>query len=281
MDYRHLRPSCSLHARIVQDIGMDIVGGRLLPGDRMTAEVTLCDTYRVSRSVLREATRVLAAKGLIVSKPRVGSVVLPRCEWHILDPDVLFWTLHSVPHGTFFESLLAVRCVIEPAAAALAASHRSEQDLAAIELAYTQMAAADSPAASLAPDIAFHRAIMQATHNDMLAYIGTMLSQALLESIRMTSRHPDTQQHALPRHQAILTAIRSGDALGARQASLVQLDDARLVANQVWAAAIEAETDVATSVATVRAVPAPPAVRGMPVVQTTSTTRPLTPTDVE
>ncbi len=237
MDYRHLRQTRSLHARIVQEVGMDIVGGRLLPGDRMTAESALCETYGVSRSVLREATRVLAAKGLIISKPRVGSVVLPRSNWHILDPDVLFWTLSSVPHGAFFESLMAVRCVIEPAAAALAAGSRDAQDLAAIETAYRQMEAAESADALLAPDMAFHRAVMNATHNDMLAYIGNMLSQALLESIRLTSRYPESQAHSLPRHKAILTAIRSGDPLGARQASLVQLESARTVAGQVLSAA--------------------------------------------
>ena len=59
----------------------------------------LCETYGVSRPVLREATRVLVAKGLVVSKPLVGSVVRPRADWHMLDPDVLHWTLSSVPEG--------------------------------------------------------------------------------------------------------------------------------------------------------------------------------------
>ena len=128
-----------MHGRIVQDLGMDIVGGKVAPGERLPAEVLLCETYGVSRPVLREATRVLVAKGLVVSKPRVGSVVRPRADWHMLDPDVLYWTLSSVPEGEFFRSLLTVRRIIEPAAAALAATSGSSEDLARIEAAYTRM----------------------------------------------------------------------------------------------------------------------------------------------
>jgi DNA-binding FadR family transcriptional regulator len=177
--------------------------------------------------VLREATRVLVAKGLVVSKPRVGSVVRPREEWHMLDPDVLYWTLNSIPEGEFFHALMTVRRIIEPAAAALAASEASEEDLVRIGSAYELMAHASNAGALLAPDLEFHRAIMAATHNDMLAYIGNMLSLALSESIKLTSRHPDTHALSLPRHKAILTAIQNRDALGARQASLVQLESAR------------------------------------------------------
>ena len=109
MDYRHLQQRKSLHGRIVQELGMDIVGGKVQPGQRLPAETVLCERYGVSRPVLREATRVLVAKGLVVSKPRVGSVVKPRADWHMLDPDVLFWTINSVPEGEFFGSLLTVR----------------------------------------------------------------------------------------------------------------------------------------------------------------------------
>jgi DNA-binding FadR family transcriptional regulator len=92
---------------------------------------------------------------------------------------------------------------------------------------------AETASALLDPDLEFHRAIMTATHNDMLAYIGNMLSLALSESIRLTSRHPDTHALSLPRHKAILTAIQSRDPLGARHASLVQLENARADAESI------------------------------------------------
>lgn len=242
MDYRHLQQRKSLHGRIVQELGMDIVGGKVQPGQRLPAEADLCERYGVSRPVLREATRVLVAKGLVVSKPRVGSVVKPRADWHMLDPDVLFWTINSVPEGEFFSSLLTVRRVIEPAAAALAATAATSDDLARIALAYDQMEHAETASALLDPDLEFHRAIMAATHNDLLAYIGNMLSLALTESIKLTSRHPDTHALSLPRHKAILTAIQSRDPLGARQASLVQLDNARADAERVLETGSQSQT---------------------------------------
>src|SRR5258705_12072817 len=136
MDYRHLQKRKSMHARIVQELGIEIVSGRLSPGERLPAEASLCEKYGVSRPVLREATRVLVAKGLVISKPRVGSVVRPREDWHMLDPDVLYWTLSNIPEGEFFLSLMTVRRIIEPAAAALAATAASEEDIARIRAAY-------------------------------------------------------------------------------------------------------------------------------------------------
>ncbi len=204
MDYRHLQQRKSLHGRIVQELGMDIVSGKVQPGQRLPAETDLCERYGVSRPVLREATRVLVAKGLVVSKPRVGSVVRPREDWHMLDPDVLYWTLSSVPEGEFFRSLLTVRRVIEPAAAALAATAATSEDLARIASAYERMAHARTASALLEPDLEFHRAIMAATHNDLLAHIGNMLSLALSESIKLTSRHPDTH--------ALVVAAAQGDS---------------------------------------------------------------------
>ncbi|MDR3098612.1 MAG: FadR family transcriptional regulator, partial [Paraburkholderia sp.] len=221
MDYRNLEKRKSMHGRIVQELGMQIVGGKLAPGQRLPAEPTLCEIYGVSRPVLREATRVLVAKGLVVSKPRVGSVVRPREQWHMLDPDVLYWTVNSIPEGEFFRSLLTVRQIIEPAAAALAAISASDEDRARIAAAYARMEQAKAATDLLEPDLEFHRAIMAATHNDMLAYIGNMLSLALSESIKLTSRHPNTHALSLPRHKAILTAIENRDALAARQASVV------------------------------------------------------------
>ncbi|QCP52265.1 FadR family transcriptional regulator [Trinickia violacea] len=233
MDYRHLQNRKSMHGRIVQELGIEIVKGTLAPGERLPAEPVLCEKYGVSRPVVREATRVLVAKGLVTSKPRVGSIVRPREHWHLLDPDVLYWTLASIPESDFFHSLLTVRRIIEPAAAALAATEASDEDLARIRVAYERMAGADSADGLLEPDLEFHRAITAATHNDMLAYIGNMMSLALSESIKLTSRHPDTHALSLPRHKAILTAIQNRDPLGARQASLVQLENALVDADSI------------------------------------------------
>lgn len=226
-DYRQPPQRKSMHARIVRDLGMRIVAGEFGPGDRLPAESTLLAEYDVSRPVLREAVRVLVAKGLVLSKQRAGAIVRPRNEWHLLDPDVLYWLIQSRPQGEFVETLLTVRRVFEPAAAALAAKVASDEALQGIAEAYAGMEAAQTAEDLLEPDLAFHRRIAEATNNDLLAYIGNMLSLALRESIKLTSTLPNTHALSLPRHKAILTALLSRDPLAAHQATLVQLKETR------------------------------------------------------
>ncbi len=206
---------------------MQIVSGRFKPDEKLPAEALLCEEYAVSRPVLREATRVLVAKGLVYSRPRVGTVVKARREWHLLDPDVLHWVMQSSPQNEFFNLLTSVRAVIEPAVAALAAQHATDEEIESIHEAYQRMEDAETPEALLQPDLDFHSRIADATHNDLLSHLCNMLSLALREALKHSNKRPNLHELALPRHKAILTAIRNRDALGARHATLVQLDDAR------------------------------------------------------
>ena len=233
MDYRQPSDRKSMHTRIVQELGLQIVSGRFKSEDKLPAEALLCTEYAVSRPVLREATRVLVAKGLVYSRPRVGTVVKPRREWHMLDPDVLHWLLQASPQNEFFALLTTVRSIIEPAVAALAAQHATAEDVASIHEAYQRMENASSPEELLQPDLDFHSRIADATHNDLLANLCNMLSLALREAMKHSNRRPNLHELALPRHKAILTAIESRDALGARQATLVQLEDARMALDVV------------------------------------------------
>jgi len=226
-DYRQPPERKSMHARIVRDLGMRIVAGDFDPGDRLPGEASLLADYDVSRPVLREAIRVLVAKGLVLSRQRAGAIVRPRNEWHLLDPDVLYWLIQSRPQAEFVETLLTVRRVFEPAAAALAAKVASDEALQSIADAYARMEAAKTADELLEPDLAFHRRIAEATRNDLLAYIGNMLSLALRESIKLSSRLPNTHALSLPRHKAILTALLNRDPLAAHQATLVQLKETR------------------------------------------------------
>jgi len=226
-DYRQPPVRKSMHARIVRDLGMRIVAGEFKPGDRLPGEAALLADYDVSRPVLREAVRVLVAKGLVQSRQRAGATVRPRSEWHLLDPDVLYWMIQSKPQPEFVETLMTVRRVFEPAAAALAAKVASDAALNGIAEAYARMEAARTPDELLEPDLAFHRRIAEATGNDLLAYIGNMLSLALRESIKLSSKLPNTHALSLPRHKAILTALLNRDPLAAHQATLVQLKETR------------------------------------------------------
>jgi DNA-binding FadR family transcriptional regulator len=140
---------------------------------------------------------------------------------------VLHWVMQSTPQNEFFALLTSVRSIIEPAAAALAAQYATDEDIASIGEAYQRMDAAQTPEALLQPDLDFHSRIAEASHNDLLAHLCNMLSLALREALKHSNQRPNLHELAMPRHKAILTAIENRDALSARQATLVQLDDAR------------------------------------------------------
>ncbi|MBE4721254.1 FadR/GntR family transcriptional regulator [Acinetobacter baumannii] len=227
-DYKNPIPSKSQHALIVQQLGLKIVSGEISENEKLPSEVDLCEEYKVSRPVFREAIRVLNAKGLTYSRPKIGTVVRPKEEWHLLDPDVLFWLIQTTPEHEFFKTLSTVRRVLEPELAYIAASTANEEDIERIKQAYEGMERATTVEEFIEPDIQFHLAIAKATHNDLLAYMSKMLVLPLQQSIQVTSLRPNLQGHSLPRHKAILTAIENKDPLSARHASLVQLDDTKM-----------------------------------------------------
>ena len=138
-----------------------------------------------SRTVLREAIKVLAAKGLVESRPKTGTRVRPRPSWNLLDPDVLAWQREGASPAQFLRKLTEVRRIVEPAAAELAAERASARELAGIEDAYRHMESAlsgrevDYHAFDLA-GMRFHRAIMRACHNDLLEQMSGVVFGALL-----------------------------------------------------------------------------------------------------
>ncbi|OFD24376.1 GntR family transcriptional regulator, partial [Acinetobacter baumannii] len=209
-------------------MGLKIVSGEISENEKLPSEVDFCEEYKVSSPVFREAIRVLNAKGLTYSRPKIGTVVRPKEEWHLLDPDVLFWLIQTMPEHEFFKTLSTVRRVLEPELAYIAASTANEEDIERIKQAYEGMEKATTVEEFIEPDIQFHLAIAKATHNDLLAYMSKMLVLPLQQSIQVTSLRPNLQGHSLPRHKAILTAIENKDPLSARHASLVQLDDTKM-----------------------------------------------------
>lgn len=232
-NYKNPKPSKSQHALIVQQLGLKIVSGEIAENEKLPSEVALCEEFQVSRPVFREAIRVLNAKGLTYSRPKIGTVVRPKDEWHLLDPDVLFWLIQTTPENEFFKTLSTVRRVLEPELAYIAASTATDDDIRNIQQAYDGMEKAETAEEFMIPDIQFHLSIAKATHNDLLAYMSKMLVLPLQQSIQMTSLRPNLQSHSLPRHKAILTAIENKDPLSARHASLVQLDDTRVAYDEI------------------------------------------------
>jgi DNA-binding FadR family transcriptional regulator len=216
----HRYPHRNLHGQIVHTLGRRILRGDLQPGDALQAGKAMA----ASRTALREAIKVLAAKGLVEAKPKIGTRVTPRESWNLLDPDVMAWEHADAPRPAFLRKLTEVRAVIEPQAAALAATRAVRADITVLETAFEQMAAAvEQPGGSDfdafdEADLRFHLAIVRASGNDLLEQMTRVVYSALAVSFRTTSRLPGSARRSLPKHRAILRAIAAGAPARAKTA---------------------------------------------------------------
>lgn len=217
----------SLHAQVVERLGQLIVDGHYAEGEKLPVEAELSVAYGVSHSVMREVIKILMAKGLVQSRPRVGTVVQSRAGWNMLDADVLTWTINALPEAQFLDMLFEARMAIEPGAARLAALHGTDEDIEAIAQAYRDMEAAESPAALLEPDLRFHLGIGDASHNALIRHIVRALHKALAVSISLTSRHPNTYALSQPRHKAVVQALVRRDGNAAARATIRLLEESR------------------------------------------------------
>ncbi|MEW9838308.1 FadR/GntR family transcriptional regulator [Mesorhizobium marinum] len=215
----------SLFAHVVEELGASIVSGEIKPEDPFPNEAELGQRFQASRSVIREAVKSLAAKGLLESRTRSGIRVLPPHRWNLLDVSVLSWRYGSMPHELFFDELFEIRSMIEPRAAALAAERATKKEVAAIEAALGAMgdAEADSNGA-IEADLAFHRAILSAAHNPLLLQMGNLIGIGLLTSYRISS---EPYAEMLATHVEIFEAIRNRDAGLAQQRMEMLLHNTR------------------------------------------------------
>ena len=158
----------------------------------MPGEIELGRRYRASRTVVREALKLLSAKGLIASRKRSGTRARPREAWNMLDADVLAWRLRDgQAEPKFVSDLLHVRAVVEPAAAAMAARSHTKKSLEPIEEAFAEMErTAHDRVAFADPDRRFHKAILVATGNDFMVAFAALTGTALGAFVRIASRHP-------------------------------------------------------------------------------------------
>jgi GntR family galactonate operon transcriptional repressor len=226
-------PKRSLKEQLVDDLGRDIIAGRLLPGGLLPAEDALLARFSVSRTVLREALNVLSAKGLVDARPKRGTIVRPPSDWSQLDPAIIGWRAEEDvidPNGEIvllLDHLTEMRRIIEPAAAQLAARRATEDDLAGLTATYEAMERADSADEYTAADLTFHIACLRAAHNDFLLPVAHAIRSALVLSLRVTNRDPYADRTvSLPLHRAILDAIIARDPEAAARAMLRNLDDA-------------------------------------------------------
>lgn len=221
-----------LHRVVVDGLGERIVRGELAPGATLPNEADLSIELAVSRTVIREAVKVLASKGLVELRPRTGTRVLPRSAWQLMDPDVLSWQLDGAPGDAFYRDIAEIRRLIEPPAARLAAERRTDADVERLTSLISELgeATGDTPR-YIAIDLALHGAILAATHNDLLERLTSTVGVALRAARGVTTRVPGGPARAMAPHRAVVDAIVAGRPAAAESAMerLLQLaaNDAR------------------------------------------------------
>jgi DNA-binding FadR family transcriptional regulator len=228
----------NLREQVLNAIGSRIISGELSPGDVLPKEDTLSEQYGVSRTVIREAVKGLAARGLVESRPKVGTIIRPRGDWQMLDPSVLEWVASSKPDNEFMLSLAEVRQAIEPPMSALAARNATDEDIAQIQTAYEGLEAVEEndEEAWARADLEFHTRIVGACHNEFLAYIvrairKPLYSRRLINASLASMMKPEDvvdpyespRDEVLSRHRGLMEAISQHDADGAERASCILL----------------------------------------------------------
>ena len=201
-----------LPQQVSQEIGIRILTGQYAPGDTLGDEPSLAQEFGVSRTVIREAVRVLISKGMLDVRPRIGMRVQEPRKWQILDHEVLEWKQAVPLADQHLSQLIELRLGIEPLAARLAASRRTQEDMSAIRKALQAMQdGAGRNSDYVMADAGFHAAVLRAAHNRYFDALENAIYAGLLLSIRITN--PGKQQNltSLPFHQSIADAIEAGE----------------------------------------------------------------------
>ena len=204
--------------QIANSLGAAIVTGAYSADNPIPIEAELCQRFNASRSIVREAVKMLTAKGLVASRPRIGTRVAPEANWNMLDPDVLGWLLERKFSPALLIEFTEFRLSVEPGAAILAASMAGPVEKTALVQAIARMQAADNGDDDvLDSDIAFHVAVLCASRNRFYAQLTGFISTALRISIRTTNRYKGMHAN-VGDHKKVADAIIAGRATAAGEA---------------------------------------------------------------
>lgn len=214
-----------LRGAIAHRLGTAIVSGEYAPGELLPTEAQFAGELSVSRSALREAIQQLTAKGLVESRPKVGTRVLSQSRWNLLDPEVLAWAFAGEPDKVFVKGLFELRAIVEPAAAALAAERSTKGDVKVIREALARMSRYSlATDAGRAADRDFHSAILAATSNPVLVVLSSSIGAAVNWTTQFKQRARALPRDPIPDRRRVLDAIAAGDAEGARNAMSLLVD---------------------------------------------------------
>ncbi len=205
---------------MVDELGRAIVAGTYPVGTILPGDIELAQRFKVSRTVLRETMKTLAAKGMIVAKARVGTRVTEKSQWNMFDSEVIAWHFDDDVTEEFLLQLYDIRLAVEPFAAGLAAERATAEEVALLTDLAKDMAAPDHTTESLAmADLQFHMAIADAAHNPFMHTLGSLIEAALVGMFRIST--PPSQNgfsNIAETHMRIVNAIAAGDVPAARTA---------------------------------------------------------------
>ena len=225
-----------LHARVLDQIGTAICSGEMSPGDLLYID-DLADRYAVSRSVVREALRVLAAMGMVQSRRRVGTQIRPASRWNVYDPHVIRWRLASKQRNAQLRSMTELRTAVEPQAARLAAERTSAEAASDLVSTAAKMWAAGKEGNDdefLRLDIEFHRQVLAGSGNDMFMKLHELVAEVLAgrHHYGLMPRYP--QDGALRLHADVAQAIQRGDGARAEEAMVRIMQQALDEMRSMW-----------------------------------------------
>ncbi|MBB4152434.1 DNA-binding FadR family transcriptional regulator [Sphingomonas jinjuensis] len=217
------------HRELAQRMGVEIVTGAREPGSTLPGEIELAERAGVSRSVIREALRMLSAKGLVDSKPKAGTRVRERHDWNLLDPELLGWMFEGPqPSLKFVRSLFQLRLIVEPAAAELAAVNRTTRQLSRMGHSLEEMGAHGLGSdVGRAADQSFHAVLLEATDNELLVSLSASIAAAVRWTTLFKYRGTKPPRDPLPEHRVLFEAIANSDPTAAREATLTLVRQAQ------------------------------------------------------
>ena len=208
-----------LHGRVLDTLGPEITAGEYPPGSVLRTD-ELAQRFDVSRSVMREAVRVLESMYLVESRRRVGVTVRPKSEWNVYDPQVIRWRLAGADRPGQLRSLTVLRSAIEPVAAGLAARHATAEQCAELTECALGMVAhsrGHKLEGYLLHDVAYHRVVLAASGNEMFARLGDVVAEVLTGRTQHDVMFEDPDPAAVTLHVQVAEAVREGDAVRAEE----------------------------------------------------------------
>ena len=218
----------SLHGQVALDLGKRIVAGEIAQGATLATEQAASREWMVSRTAYREAIKVLTAKGLVESRPKMGTRVRNRSAWNMLDPDVLLWAFEAEGTTEFADALFDFRLIIEPGAARLAARKQAPGALADLRKAIERMESTPPDSQdNMDAALAIHDAILKASGNELLASLGHVVESLLARSFEISSRRPSVRAASVSLHREVCDHIFAGDEDKAEAAMARLLKSAR------------------------------------------------------